>query len=269
MVKQPFTSLGDADLGCKGNGRRLRAASREGTGVMSWSRLLLLVGILAAGTASARAADMPGLPPPPLLPPRLIDANVGWYLRGDIGYGWGTIGGAQSPAPFLDPTDNSFGNGFVGGVGAGIKTQWLRTDVTIDYTSPLKYQGSVISSGDTSAKVDSITALFNGYLDLGTWYGATPYVGAGVGAARLHATDYAAPFASGASDTQWRVAWALMGGLGYAVAPNLMVDVGYRYMNFGDMTVGSDAGAMTLKNLAAHEVRVGVRWSFDDFPVPH
>lgn len=32
--------------------------------------------------------------------------------------------------------------------------------------------------------------------------------------------------------------------------------------NFGDVTTASDAsGAMILKNLAAHEVRVGVRWS--------
>ncbi|HEX3441464.1 MAG TPA: outer membrane beta-barrel protein [Pseudolabrys sp.] len=236
---------------------------------MSWSRLLLLVGILTGGTASAMAADMPDLPPPPLLPPRLIDTNVGWYLRGDVGYGWGVMGSAQSPAPFPNPADNSFGSGFVGGVGAGIKTQWLRTDVTIDYTAPLKYQGSVVSSGDTTAKVDAVTALFNGYLDLGTWYSATPYIGAGVGAARLHATDYAAPFASGTSDTQWQLAWALMAGFGYAVAPNLMVDLGYRYLNFGDLTVGSDAGATTLKNLAAHEVRVGVRWSFDDLPLVH
>jgi opacity protein-like surface antigen len=65
------------------------------------------------------------------------------------------------------------------------------------------------------------------------------------------------------------LAWALMAGFGYAVAPNLMVDLGYRYLNFGDLTVGSDAGAMTLKNLAAHEVRVGVRWSFDDLPLVH
>jgi opacity protein-like surface antigen len=268
MVKQPFTSLGDAGLCGKRNGRRGSATSREGTGVMGWSRLLLLVGILAAGTASARAADMPGLPPP-LLPPRVIDANVGWYLRGDIGYGWGTIGGAQSPAPFPEPTDNSIGNGFVGGGGAGFKSQWLRTDVTVDYTAPLKYQGTVLSSGDTTAKVDAVTALFNGYFDLGTWYRATPYIGAGIGAAQMHVTDYSAPFASGSANSQWKLAWALMGGVGYPVAPNLMVDVGYRYMNFGDMTVGSDAGAMTLKNLAAHEVRVGVRWSFDDFPVPH
>jgi hypothetical protein len=38
-------------------------------------------------------------------------------------------------------------------------------------------------------------------------------------------------------------------------------------MDFGDVDTASDAaGAMTLKNLAAHEVRVGVRWSFDDPP---
>ena len=56
-----------------------------------------------------------------------------------------------------------------------------------------------------------------------------------------------------------------MAGAGYSIAPNITLDAGYRYVNFGDVTTGSDSfGAMTLKNLAAHEVRVGVRWSFDD-----
>jgi opacity protein-like surface antigen len=239
---------------------------------MSWSRLLLLVGAFVAGTTTAMAADMPGnLPPPALRMPRFNDTNFGWYLRGDVGYAWGTVGGAQSPVPFPDPTDNSFGNGFVGGIGAGIKTQWLRTDVTLDYTGPLKYQGTVFSANDTTTKVEAVTALFNGYLDLGTWYRATPYVGAGAGAAQLHTTGYSAPFAPGGlSNTQYKFAWALMGGVGYAVAPNLMVDLGYRYMNFGDVTTASDVfGSMTLKNLAAHEVRVGFRWSFDDLPIPH
>ena len=35
-----------------------------------------------------------------------------------------------------------------------------------------------------------------------------------------------------------------------------MVDVGYRYLNLGDVTTASDSfGAMTFKNVAAHEVR--------------
>ncbi len=46
------------------------------------------------------------------------------------------------------------------------------------------------------------------------------------------------------------------------LAGNLMADVGYRYLNFGDALTGSDVlGAMTFKNVAAHEVRVGLRWT--------
>jgi opacity protein-like surface antigen len=48
----------------------------------------------------------------------------------------------------------------------------------------------------------------------------------------------------------------------------MMVDLGYRYINFGDTKSGADAsGSMTFKNVAAHEVRVGLRWSFDDLPI--
>jgi opacity protein-like surface antigen len=54
-------------------------------------------------------------------------------------------------------------------------------------------------------------------------------------------------------------------GAAYAVAPNTMIDVGYRYINYGDVATASDSfGAMNFKNIAAHEVHVGVRWSFDD-----
>ena len=111
--------------------------------------------------------------------------------------------------------------------------------------------------------------MFNGYLDLGTWYGITPYLGAGAGVANLRTHDYsstaAPPFASGLSHSEWKFAYAVMTGVGYSIAPNITVDAGYRYVNFGNVTTASDAfGAMTLKNLAAHEVRVGVRWSFDD-----
>jgi opacity protein-like surface antigen len=240
---------------------------------MSWLRRSVMVGVLAAQAMPALAADMPGdLPPPRYQPPPPLTKFIsGWYLRGDLGYAWGAMGAAQSAAGFPSPTENALGGGMVGGVGAGIKTEWLRTDLTIDYTGALKYQGTIAAPDDTSAKVSAITALFNGYLDLGTWYRATPYIGAGIGAAQVRVSDYistaAPPFTSGTSHTQWKFTWAAMAGVAYAVAPNILVDVGYRYVNFGDATTASDAfGSMTLKNLAAHEVRVGFRWSFDDLP---
>jgi opacity protein-like surface antigen len=125
-----------------------------------------------------------------------------------------------------------------------------------------------------TAKVSAITSLFNGYLDLGTWYGLTPYIGAGGGVSYLRTFDYvstqAPPFTAGLSNTQWKFAWALMSGAAVNLTQALAVDVNYRYLNLGDVHTASDAfGAMTLKNLAAHEVRVGVRWSFDDLPLAH
>lgn len=247
---------------------------------MSRLRRLAIIGALAQATAAmigfvpeVLAADMPqNSPPPPIMRPALLAPNGAWYVRGDVGYSWGQIGSAQSAPGYANPTNNSLGNAFTGGIGAGYKSQWLRTDVTLDYTAPMKYQGTVATANDTSAKVTAVTALFNGYLDLGTWYRATPYIGAGAGVSQLYTSDYIStaspPFTSGLSNTQWKFAWAGMAGVAYAIGPNLMVDVGYRYLNFGDATTQSDAfGAMTLKNLAAHQVRVGFRWNFDDLPL--
>jgi opacity protein-like surface antigen len=241
---------------------------------MGWLRTLVVSGAaLAISGALAQAADMPGYPPLPLPQtesrPMLIDVNSGWYLRGDLGGHWGLITGAQPVSPLPDLTDNSLGKGMTGSIGAGIKSIWLRTDVTIDYASPLKYQGTAVTAGDTTAKIQATTALFNGYLDLGTWYRMTPYIGAGAGVAYARVFDYAStgapPFSGDTDRKQWNLAWAGMAGLAVAISHNMMVDVGYRYLNIGDVSTGSDAfGAMKFKNIAAHEVRVGLRWSFDD-----
>ncbi len=160
------------------------------------------------------------------------------------------------------------------GLGIGIKTSWLRTDVTIDYATPMKYQGTVAAPGDTTAKIQPTTGLFNGYLDLGTWYHISPYIGAGVGASYTRVSDYASavapPFSGDVNKAQWKFSWAGMAGIAYAISHDLMIDVGYRYLNIGDVSTGSDAfGAMTFKNVAAHEARVGVRWSFDDLHFPN
>ncbi|MGI8526150.1 MAG: outer membrane protein, partial [Pseudolabrys sp.] len=87
---------------------------------------------------------------------------------------------------------------------------------------------------------------------------------------RVRASDYvsaaAPPFTTPNERNQWNFTWAAMAGVGWLVAPNLMLDFGYRYLNFGDVKTSSDAfGATTFKNVAAHEVRVGLRWSFDDY----
>jgi opacity protein-like surface antigen len=243
---------------------------------MGWLKTVAVAGAaLAVLAAAAHAADMPGYPrsamplPEPGYKAPLIDLNSGWYLRGDLGAYWGIIDRADSATGFPNPTDNRLGKGATAGLGVGIKSSWLRTDVTIDYATPMKYQGTIATPGDTTAKIQPTTALINGYLDLGTWYRISPYIGAGAGVSYTRVSDYsstgAPPFSGDINKNQWKFSWAGMAGIAFAISHNLMADVGYRYLNIGDVSTGSDAfGAMTFKNVAAHEVRVGVRWSFDD-----
>lgn len=234
--------------------------------------LCLSAGVLALSSATALAADMPGeYPPPPApawQPPKFFNLS-GWYVRGDAGYAWGRLDGAdESAAGYASPSANKLDGAFTGGIGFGIKTRWLRTDVTIDYLAPLKYTGTVVSADDVTAKISGTSFLFNGYLDLGTWYRITPYIGAGAGASYMRVIDYAstvAPPLTDGSSNQWKFTYAAMAGLTAPVSHNITLDVGYRYINFGDVSSASDnLGGMTFKNVAAHEVRVGIRWSVDD-----
>jgi opacity protein-like surface antigen len=246
-------------------------------GIMGWLRTVAGVAALAVQATVAMAADMPGtLPPPPAdypapaYHPYFIDLNRGWYLRADFGANIGEIGDAEVGPGAIATRDNTLGNGYMGGIGAGVKSDWLRTDVTLDYSSPMEFQGTTFTTGDVSADVSVFSALFNGYLDLGTWYRMTPYLGAGAGVAGLHVSNYrsaVAPLVTGGSHDEWNFAWAVMGGVGFAISPNLLMDLGYRYIDFGDVTTDDSPGATLLKNISAHEIRIGMRWSFDDLPV--
>jgi opacity protein-like surface antigen len=236
--------------------------------------LLLIAGVFAS--ADARAADMPGSWTPPvsvLLPSTSVSLMSGWYVRGDVAYGWNRMDSAVAAPGFASPTLNDLGKGVSGGAGIGYKSDWLRSDITVDYTA-MDYRGTIASPDDTTAKFGAITGLFNGYLDLGTWYCLTPYVGVGLGASRIKTSDFvstqAPPFTAGLSNTQWKFAWALMAGTAINFTPSFAVDVGYRYLNLGDVSTASDAfGQMTFKNIAAHQVRVGAHWSFNDLPFIH
>ena len=74
--------------------------------------------------------------------------------------------------------------------------------------------------------------LLNGYLDLGSWHGVTPFVGAGVGFDRLtigNFTDFSVQNGAigfSADNSKWNFAWALHAGIAYQVSPNFTVEFG-------------------------------------------
>jgi opacity protein-like surface antigen len=251
------------------------------------SRLALVV-CAGAVTAvpTARAADLAAPIPQAVL--------KGWYLRGDIGYSnqrvdhldnalYATTAGVQNQykeftgAPILD-----FGIGYRW-------NNWLRFDVTGEYRSKAEFNGADIyidpvgggTFPDTYfGKKSEWLALANMYLDLGTWHGLSPFVGAGAGIADIRFGAFSdigigtlggpAIAYAGAHD-EWNFAWALYAGLGFEVTDALTLELAYRYLDLGDGRTGdliaSDGtnnvfNPMEFKDITSHDVRLGFRYAF-------
>lgn len=293
---------------------------------MGACKALILAGAAVVGPAmAALAADLP--------PPPVIEAPVdvsGWYLRGDVGvgyafdadirssfydsyYGYSPLKGTKldEKVPSFARNSEYIGDSALVDIGVGYQyNAWLRFDVTGEYRTGQQIstlesygiQGSDFGGVGTyrgydhyNGSVQSSVFLFNAYADLGTWYGFTPFIGAGVGAAYNRVTSlydvgvggptiidadghaiaggignggygYAKP--SGKFD----LAYAGMVGVDYAISPNVVLEASYRYLNMGEaksntISCVNSTGCVAEKHsysLASNDFRLGFRWLFTD-----
>jgi opacity protein-like surface antigen len=237
-------------------------------------RVLKAFAIAALGglaAAPAGAADMPESWLPELKKQIYTDLVSGWYVRADIGYSMQSISSVEVPANFVQ----SWGlqNAVTLGLGGGYKYHWFRADVTVDYANRGKFHADTPATPSYyTGKLDSFTILANAYLDLGTWGGLTPYVGAGIGTTHLRTHEFTnitviEPNESISDSTRWNLSYAGMAGVTFRFAPNLILDVGYRYLKLGDAVSGPEPPLYTdhyyLRDLKAHEIRVGLRLMLD------
>ncbi len=117
---------------------------------------------------------------------------------------------------------------------------------------------------DTSDNIKWKTSLqsfmLNGYFDIDNPTVFKPYVGVGVGMAKVKTkasfiNEYDEPDSDSLSKNKF--AYSLMAGVGAEVAKNVTVDVGYRYTDYG--TMSKDDYKHDTK---AHQILAGVRYSF-------
>ncbi|MCJ2083120.1 outer membrane beta-barrel protein [Methylobacterium sp. J-090] len=242
--------------------------------------------------APAWAADL--LPPPPAPVP--VEIGSGWYLRADFTESFFL---RPTDATLPDPNDpgmpplvrRTLGHepAYGGGVGYRINT-WLRVDATVDQRLAADYSAySSRSNFATGYNVEAgrlgvLTGLVNVYADLGTWWGLTPYIGGGLGFAQKEfrrgytQTTCLVDACDGGAGTGARpgvirpnrsvtsLAWSLTGGVSYALGAGFSLDASYRYIDLGRAKSGLDTYGFgsRLKDLAANEVRVGLRYAFTD-----
>jgi opacity protein-like surface antigen len=230
----------------------------------------LIVVSAIAMTARGQAADMPGMPGLPRMlpsPPIAQEFFSDWYLRGDIGVRFNNFSGGSALGEPYTGFKQSEAVAFGGGIGT--RVFWLRGDITLDYAPESRFAGATaIASPDARAKLSALTTLFNAYVDLGAWYGITPYVGAGIGFTYLQPYS-ASAFLLAPGDTvsnhgTVNFSWAAIAGLSFPVLRQVRVDVNYRYLAMGGARTSTDLGTIHYRNMQAHEIRTGLRYSFSD-----
>jgi opacity protein-like surface antigen len=173
------------------------------------ARATLLAALLGFFGAPAQAADfMADLPEAPSLPEEPVEWGENWYLRGDVGFQ-----DVRVPAlsGYFDALSHQ--NILSGGVGGGYQfNEWIRADLTIDRSvfrrsgitaqvwCPYQMIGLYRTFADDtqipigvlanpsdgcsqfgSASLNRTSGLANVYLDVGHFWGFTPYLGAGLG----------------------------------------------------------------------------------------
>lgn len=206
-----------------------------------------------------------------------VEFGTGWYIRGDLGYAYDSLPDVNPLGLF--PVPSSYHSTFSVSLGAGYEfNRWFRADITGDYREPLSAYDPTTTTNANGGRWD---VLANGYIDLGTWYGFKPYIGAGIGAAwgltKITTADPAVACTQGgsiqcfANHIPASLAWALMAGVAYEIYPHAFLDIGYRYLNLGtysfyDSNVWSQFGpGAGLPAAQSHiqEIRVGIRYMID------
>ncbi|MEL6921137.1 MAG: outer membrane protein, partial [Pseudomonadota bacterium] len=230
----------------------------------------------------------------PKFVPEAVPAKVGgWYIRGDIGYGINHFRNADymTSTGFDGLLTGSLKNSYSLGAGIGYHINHnLRADVTLDYDFKTDFHGTsegvcttttppatgLPCTSNDSSGYTAWTLLANAYVDLGTYNKFTPYMGAGIGGARVQWHPLVNDISGGFDQdgnyehegfSEWRFAFALMAGVSYEVAHNTSIDLGYRYRKIHgqkmfDYEALSGTGVGVDNGITSHQFRAGLRYKF-------
>jgi opacity protein-like surface antigen len=252
-----------------------------------------------------------------------VEIGSGWYIRGDIGYNMSAKHNSKEYSLAPVNHQNDYRDAVTFGAGVGYRmNDMLRLEAGAEqiFSSKFKSSQAIAPEGpcngrvfsaelegwvpgdiencirEDSAEYKALLTMANAYVDLGTYNGFAPFVGAGIGAARVSfreetgsifcvpvhpemnaegcvpkgTADQPAPNVpytqAGAvnADTEWRMAYSVSAGVAYDLSNNLKLDSTYRFTKIGsggDIPYGETPGSsMARDGFSLHQVKMGLRY---------
>jgi OOP family OmpA-OmpF porin len=192
----------------------------------------------------------------------------GWYVGGEGAWSHLSDQNATATSPGTStPLKLHPGQGFAVGVNGGFEFQSaLRLEGELVYRQ--HDENSATRAGitaQTHGNLDNLAIMGNAYYDFNNATKFTPYVGAGVGAARLHLDNFNATGLPGLSGGDWQLAYQGIAGVRYTIDPNWSASLDYRYFATTDAKFKGTVGGVPsgLKtDYHTHNVMLGVAYHF-------
>jgi OOP family OmpA-OmpF porin len=157
--------------------------------------------------------------------------------------------------------DIDLDRGFVGNLAVGHGYgKGFRSEFELGYRE--NDVDSISSGGGTTGDVSAWSFMGNAVYDFNLSGPLQPYIGAGLGVARLDASGASQAAGVNINDTDTAFAWQAMVGVAYALNENMKLTLGYRYFAVPDASFSSSAGTSFDSDYASHDVLFGFRYSF-------
>ena len=169
-----------------------------------------------------------------------------------------------------DPAKSEMKTGYVLSGLAGYDFGAFRLEGEIAYRENDIDKVTILNSDtDSSGDVSAWAFMVNGYFDFENSTAFTPYIGAGIGYARVEVegkADYGFLARVTWDDDDSGLAYQLMAGVAWALSDTLALDLSYRYLGCDDIEIaGTSSYGVTLKDdfdYESHNFMIGLKWFF-------
>lgn len=221
-------------------------------------RLALAATVAALALAPAAYADDASTP---------TDSN-GWYMSGSLGMAFMEQQSNRSGTANFDVTPSNPGIAVTGAVGKELGNGFRAEgelgyrQIGLDHGIVYSSGGTGASSGAASGNANAFSVMGNGYYDFQTGSPLRPYVGAGIGFARVEMSSVGIGAGSAVNDSDVDFAYQAMAGLEYQLTPRGTLYTGYRYFAVTDPRFNDAAGQRIRSEFATNNVEAGYRLDF-------
>lgn len=213
---------------------------------------ILLAGVaFLAGVGAAHAQDATVVP----VDEAVTVEGTGWYLS-VFGAGMWPHVAQFNYVGKSDVYDIATAPGWLAGGSIGVRVMDVgRLELEASYSSQA---WSSVEAFVSAGRIHTASLLGNFWFDMDTGTTFTPYVGGGVGGARVILDDFGGYFDSPSVWAGFGVAYQVGGGVIIDLGENVSMDVGYRYRGLVKSTVVNFRGFDGNPVIGNHVVQVGL-----------